>query len=77
MKKAVSFAAFLLFGLLAVFCWSATGTGIKGYVSWSAAGLQPRVGVEGIVMCAVMAAVFTALAVVFFKLYKKAKGGNR
>ena len=76
MKKAILFVAFLLFCLLAVFCWSATGTGIRSYVSWIAAGLQPRVNVLSIILLVATSAIFSVLAVVFFKLYKKAKGGN-
>ena len=76
MKKVIFFVSFLLFALLAVFCWSATGTGIRSYVSWSMAGLQPRVNVLSIVLLVVTSSVFTALAIVFFKLYRKAKGGK-
>lgn len=77
MKKVFFFAMFLLFGFMAWFCWSATSTGIRSYVSWSLAGLQPRIGIPSIVLMVVVSAILTALAVVFFKAYKKAKGGNK
>lgn len=77
MKKAFFFIMILLSAFIAWFCWSATFTGVKSFLSWSAAGLQPRIGMSSIFICAVIAFVFTVLAVVFFKLYKKCKGGNR
>ena len=77
MKKVFFFAMFLLFTFVAWFCWSATSTGIRSYVSWSMAGLQPRVGIESIALLVVVSVVFTVLAVVFFKAYKKTKGGNK
>ena len=77
MKKILSLVLFLLFGLLALFCWSATFTGVKSFLSWSAAGLQPRIGMSSIILTAVIALVFTALAVVLFRVYKNRKGGNK
>lgn len=73
MKKAFFFIMLLLSAFVAWFSWSATFTGIRSYVSWSLAGLQPRVNPLSIALLVVVSSAFTILAVVFFKAYKKTR----